>query len=182
MELNVVKAVVDSGTEFSDSIFKGLGSLFTSDDERNQAKIKFQQALNQRDNVVLQAVAKESEEITKRAQADMASDSTLSKNIRPMTLVYLLAFLSVLCVVSLTCKLSQDQITILQAWISFFLPLTMCVFVFYFGSKGFERVKSMDLNIPFMKKQAPGIVEECIKCGSKEVEPNQFYCKTCNGG
>ena len=38
----------------------------------------------------LQADNIESQELTKRQQADMASDSWLSKNIRPMTLVFIL--------------------------------------------------------------------------------------------
>ena len=39
----------------------------------------------------LTADSKEVEELTKRLQADMASDSWLSKNIRPMTLIAILS-------------------------------------------------------------------------------------------
>ena len=38
----------------------------------------------------LQADVSEQQELTKRLQADMMSDSWLSKNIRPMTLVFIL--------------------------------------------------------------------------------------------
>jgi hypothetical protein len=38
----------------------------------------------------LQADVNEQQELTKRLQADMMSDSWLSKNIRPMTLVFIL--------------------------------------------------------------------------------------------
>jgi hypothetical protein len=41
----------------------------------------------------------EAQEISKRWQADMASDSWLSKNIRPMTLVYILTAFILMAVV-----------------------------------------------------------------------------------
>ena len=56
----------------------GLDKLFTSDDERNQAKIIIEKQL-QDFTTTLES------QMTERWKADMASDSSLSKNIRPGT-------------------------------------------------------------------------------------------------
>ena len=48
------------------------------------------QALNEINKVFLDAETKIQEEVSARWQADMASDSWLSKNIRPLTLMFLI--------------------------------------------------------------------------------------------
>jgi len=68
------------------------------------------------------------QEITKRHTADMTSDSWLSKNIRPMSLVYLMALFSAAFVVDV-------PLTVLEM----LRDLLMTVFVFYFGSRSIEK-------------------------------------------
>lgn len=82
----------------------------------------------------LQADNVEAQEISKRWQADMTSDSWLSKNIRPMVLVYLLtAYLLFAILDGAGYKISENYVTLLGQW-------GMLVMSAYFGSRGIEKV------------------------------------------
>ncbi|MDP2723201.1 MAG: hypothetical protein Q8O72_10620 [Bacteroidales bacterium] len=70
----------------------------------------------------------EEQERTKRLQADMASDSWLSKNIRPMTLIYLLFFTSILIVLDSALK----GFDVKDAYVTLITSLLLAVFSFYF--------------------------------------------------
>lgn len=67
-------------------------------------------------------------EITKRHQADMTSDSWMSKNIRPLSLVYLMILFTLAFVIDV----SETVLLMLR-------DLLMTVFVFYFGSRTIEK-------------------------------------------
>ena len=70
----------------SGGVIKEVGNvidkLTTTEEERLEVKKQIQQILEDADN-------KAQEEVSKRWEADMKSDSFLSKNIRPMILIYL---------------------------------------------------------------------------------------------
>lgn len=79
----------------------------------------------------------ETQEISKRWQADMASDSWLSKNIRPMTLVYLLtAFILMAVLDGYGFKISEAYVTLLGQW-------GMLVMTAYFGGRSLEKIMDM---------------------------------------
>ena len=79
----------------------------------------------------------EAQELTKRAEADMKSDSWLSKNIRPMTLVYILtAYLALAIMDALGLDISDNFVQLLGQW-------GMLVMSFYFGGRTLEKVISM---------------------------------------
>jgi hypothetical protein len=71
----------------------------------------------------------EMQEVTKRWNSDMTSDSWLSKNVRPMTLV----FFSVSYVIGWFLDYSLENIT----------SLLSLIVAAYFGSRGFEKVRSI---------------------------------------
>ena len=82
----------------------------------------------------LQADSVEAQEISKRWQADMTSDSWLSKNIRPMTLVYLLtAYLAMAVLDGFGFKIAEAYVTLLGQW-------GMLVMGAYFGGRTLEKV------------------------------------------
>jgi len=79
----------------------------------------------------------EAQELTKGMQADMASDSWLSKNIRPMTLIYILtAYLALAILDALGLEISDNFISLLGQW-------GMLVMSFYFGGRTLEKVMDM---------------------------------------
>lgn len=76
----------------------------------------------------------EAQEISKRWQADMTSDSWLSKNIRPMTLVYILtAFILMAVVDGFGFKISEAYVNLLGQW-------GMVVMTAYFGGRTLEKI------------------------------------------
>jgi hypothetical protein len=82
------------------------------------------------------AVTQEAE-VTKRLQADMASDSWLSKNVRPGTLVYILtAYLLLAIMDGNGFKVAESYVTLLGQW-------GMLVMSFYFGGRSVEKVMEM---------------------------------------
>jgi hypothetical protein len=79
----------------------------------------------------------ENQELTKRMQADMASDSWLSKNIRPMTLIYILtAYLALALFDAFGLDISDSFVSLLGQW-------GMLVMSFYFGGRTLEKVMDM---------------------------------------
>jgi hypothetical protein len=79
----------------------------------------------------------EAQELTKRLAADMNSDSWLSKNIRPMTLVYILtAYLALAIMDALGLDISDNFVSLLGQW-------GMLVMSFYFGGRTLEKVMDM---------------------------------------
>ena len=82
----------------------------------------------------------EMQEISKRWASDMKSDSWLSKNTRPLSLI----FLSVMTIAFIWVDSHENiSFTVEQEWISLLKTLTTTVYVAYFGSRGAEKFKSI---------------------------------------
>ena len=79
----------------------------------------------------------EMQEITKRWQSDMLSDSWLSKNIRPLSL----AFLTLSMFTYIILDSSLDAFKIDQQWISLLGNLLMLVYGGYFGARTLEKIR-----------------------------------------
>lgn len=76
----------------------------------------------------------ESQELTKRQQADMLSDSWLSKNIRPLMLI---ALFTAYIGFALASVFDMDTKT---AYVDLLGQWGMLAFSFYFGSRGMEKI------------------------------------------
>ena len=76
----------------------------------------------------------EQENVTRRAEADMASDSWMSKNIRPLTLVFLLVAYSGFAIASIfEYETRGADVELLGQW-------GMLVMSFYFGGRTMEKI------------------------------------------
>lgn len=75
--------------------------------------------------------------VTERWKADMLSDSWLSKNIRPLVLIYLLATYSVLS------SASAFGLSVTQAYVELLAQMLMLVMGAYFAGRTFEKVVDM---------------------------------------
>ena len=85
----------------------------------------------------LQADNVEAQELTKRQAADMASDSTLSKNIRPATLVFILFVYSAFAMMSAwDIEVNNNYVELLGQW-------GMLIMSFYFGGRTLEKIMDM---------------------------------------
>ncbi len=73
--------------------------------------------------------------ISDRWSSDMKSDSWLSKNTRPMTLIFLTLAMTIFIVLDSTVLLE-----IKTGWVSLLEALLITVYVAYFGSRGAEKI------------------------------------------
>lgn len=79
----------------------------------------------------------ENQELTKRLEADMKSDSWLSKNIRPMTLLIILAGYFVFAMMSaFGLDANEAYVSLLGQW-------GMLIMSFYFGGRTLEKIVDM---------------------------------------
>jgi len=79
----------------------------------------------------------EQNNLTQRQQVDMASDSWLSKNIRPLTLVYILiAYMALALLDASALDIADSFVELLGQW-------GMLVMSFYFGGRTLEKIIDM---------------------------------------
>ena len=79
----------------------------------------------------------EMEEVTKRWQSDMSSDSWLSKNVRPLSL----AFLTLTLFIYIILDSSLEGFKIDSEWVSLLGNLLMLVYGGYFGARTLEKIR-----------------------------------------
>jgi hypothetical protein len=84
----------------------------------------------------------EQQEVSKRWEADMKSDSYLSKNTRPLTLI----FLTVSLVIFILLDGFNIDFSIDSGWVDLLKSLLITVYVAYFGSRGAEKFKTISNN------------------------------------
>lgn len=123
-----------------DAIATGLKIIdkFIADPD---AKIKAEQELQKMANdarlAELNADNVEAQEVTKRQSFDMASDSWLSKNIRPMTLIAILAgYFTFAMMSAFDIDTNKAYVELLGEW-------GMLIMSFYFGGRTLEKIVDM---------------------------------------
>jgi len=109
--------------------FKGALETIKGSDELTPAQIEF--ALKE-----LEFDKQEMQEVTKRWESDMLSDSWLSKNIRPLTLAFLTATLFIYIILDS----ALDGFKIAAEWIDLLSSLLLLVYGGYFGARTVEKV------------------------------------------
>jgi len=123
----------------SGGVIKEVGNvidkLTTTEEERLEVKKQIQQILEDADS-------KAQEEVSKRWEADMKSDSFLSKNIRPMILIYLTVIFTI-------CSFFDGNVgefIIAEEYIPIFQTLLVTVYGAYFVGRTWEKAKSITNN------------------------------------
>ena len=82
----------------------------------------------------------EIKEVSSRWRSDMKSDSWLSKNTRPLALIFLTAS----AVFMMTVDSFHLQFQVDEAWINLLKTLLVTVYVAYFGSRGAEKITKIN--------------------------------------
>jgi hypothetical protein len=116
---------------------KLIDKLIPDPEAKAQAQLELAKLAQEGKLAEIQADTAESQEVTKRSQADMASDSWLSKNIRPMTLIFILLAYTMFALMSAYgYDANQNFVTLLGNW-------GMLVMSFYFGGRTLEKIMDM---------------------------------------
>ena len=104
---------------------------------KQEAQLKLLEMQKNGELAQLQADVNEQQELTKRQQADMASDSWLSKNIRPMTLIFILITYTTFAMMSaFNMDTNTKYVELLGQW-------GMLIMSFYFGGRTLEKIMEM---------------------------------------
>ena len=113
-------------------LIKEVGSVIDSLTTTKEEKLEIKKQLQ----VILEkAEANAQAEVTSRWKSDMSSDSFLSKNIRPMVLIYLTFIFSVLAFADG----NIGQFKIAEAYIPIFQTLLVTVYGAYFVGRSWEK-------------------------------------------
>mgnify|MGYP003122516458 FL=1 len=121
---NVLKGVTSPAEAIA-----AIGKSDASSDD----KIKLQQLIYEQQN-------KEMEAITSRWEADSKSDSWLSKNVRPMVLIWCIVIFSFAGIFD---SVESIPFTIHDNWNDTFEKVMMAVVLAYFGGRSGEKVTSI---------------------------------------
>ena len=99
------------------------------------------EALNEINKVFLDAEAKIQQEVSARWNADMASDSWLSKNIRPLVMI----FLVVSTVLLIFIDAGAIEFVVKDNWVDLLQLVLITVIGAYFGGRSVEKIKNTDV-------------------------------------
>ena len=116
---------------------KILDKVIPDPQAKAEAQAKLLELQQQGQLAQLQADTAEAQELTKRQEADMASDSWLSKNIRPMTLIAILAgYFTFAMMSAFGMDTNKTYVELLGQW-------GMLIMSFYFGGRTLEKIIDM---------------------------------------
>ena len=109
-----------------------LDNVITTKDEKLEAKRKLKE-------LILSHEAEMERNITDRCQADMNSDSWLSKNVRPLVLI----FLVVCTVLMIFIDAGTIAFTVEEKWTDLLQLVLITVIGAYFGGRSLEKTKKI---------------------------------------
>ncbi len=112
---------------------KVIDNLTTTDEERLAAKLKIEELLEQADKDA-------QDQVTARWESDMNSDSFLSKNIRPMVLIYLTVIFTILSLFDG----NVGEFKIAEQYVPIFQSLLITVYGAYFVGRTWEKSKKIN--------------------------------------
>jgi len=116
---------------------KILDKVFPDPTQAEQAKLKLLEMQQNGELAKLNADVSEQHELTERLKADMGSDSWLSKNIRPMVLIFILLAYTGFAIASMfDYETRGNYVELLGNW-------GMVVMSFYFGGRSAEKIMDM---------------------------------------
>ena len=116
---------------------KLIDKLIPDPAAKAQAQLELAKLAQEGKLAEIQADTVAMQETSKRWQADMASDSWLSKNIRPMTLVFILL---VFCTFSL---MSAWKIDVNESYVKLLGEWGQLIMLAYFGGRTVEKIMDM---------------------------------------
>jgi hypothetical protein len=116
---------------------KLIDKFFPDPEQKAKAQLELLKMQQEGDFKKIEADIVEQQELTKRQQADMASDSWLSKNIRPMTLLFILGGYFIFAMMSaFDLDTNKAYVELLGQW-------GMLIMSFYFGGRTLEKIMDM---------------------------------------
>ena len=128
--MGILNKIFSSGAKgLVDSVGSIIDEVHTSDEEKQQMKLKIQEMITSHE-------AKIQEQVTRRWEADMKGN-WLTKSIRPLSLAFLLLALTIFTLVDF----GFVDLSIKDSWIELWKMLAITAFGAYFGGRSYEKIK-----------------------------------------
>lgn len=116
---------------------KLVDKFFPDPQQKADAQLKLLEMQQNGELAQINADIAEQKELTERLKADMSSDSWLSKNIRPMTLIAILAgYFTFAMMSAFGMDTNKEYVNLLGQW-------GMLIMSFYFGGRTLEKIVDM---------------------------------------
>ena len=129
--MSILTQIFSSGaTELVKGVGGVLDNLTTSKEEKLEAERKIK-------DLVMGYEAEMQKQVTERWKMDMQSDSWLSKNIRPLTLIFLVV--STVLLVFIDAGVIAFEVK--SSWVDLLQLVLITVIGAYFGGRSLEKVK-----------------------------------------
>ena len=129
--MNVLNKIFSAGaTELVNSVGGVIDNLTTTKEEKLAAEQKIK-------DMIMGYEAEMQKQVTARWSMDMNSDSWLSKNIRPLTLIFLV--ISTVLIIFIDAGALQFEVK--ASWIDLLQLVLITVIGAYFGGRSLEKVK-----------------------------------------
>jgi hypothetical protein len=129
--MSILGKIFSSGAA---DLVKGVGgvidNLHTSQDEKLEAERKIKE-------LIANYEVEMEKNITSRWEADLKSDSWLSKNVRPMVLIFLIICTMLLIFIDA----GALKFEVKDTWVDLLQLVLITVIGAYFGGRSFEKVK-----------------------------------------
>lgn len=100
-----------------------------------EEKARFEKEMTE---VLIQAEAEMQKNVTERWRHDMSSDSWLSKNVRPLVLIFLITCTMLLIFI----EAGSIDFVVKPEWISLLQLILTTVIASYFGGRSWEKIKN----------------------------------------
>ena len=129
--MNILGKIFSGGaTELVEGVGGVIDNLHTSKEEKLEAERKIKE-------LVANYEVEMEKNITARWEADLKSDSWLSKNVRPMTLIFLIVCTMLLIFIDA----GALKFEVKSSWVDLLQLVLITVIGAYFGGRSFEKVK-----------------------------------------
>ena len=126
-------------TELVSSVGDTIDKLVTSDEERMQLKNELSQQVNDFRKSQMSHIESMEKQVSDRHKADMASDSWLSKNVRPIMLIFIMVTTMVFAWATTFADLTEMQVATLNGWLPLLQNVLLGFVSFYVGGRSLEK-------------------------------------------
>ena len=133
--MSILGKIFSAGaSDLVSSVGSVVDDLVTTDEEKLEAKHKIE-------NMIRSYESEMQKQITERWKVDMQSDSWLSKNIRPLTLMFLV--LSTVLMIFIDAGAISFEVK--DTWVDLLQLVLITVIGAYFGGRSLEKVKKLKI-------------------------------------
>ena len=123
-----------------DNVAGTVDRFITTGDEANKFKLAINEQLNSFKLQLLNSSNDYEKLLTERHKIDMQSDSKLSKNIRPLSMVFTTLMVTIFAITDGNLKVGEFAFSINGAYVKLLESLMIMQYTFYFGGRSIEKI------------------------------------------